>query len=143
MEEHYRKLENLYHNHPLNQFYEAKISISDKSAVVTIPIDPKLFHGAGATHGPVYFKALDDAAFFAVNSIVPDVFVLTTSFNIYLTKSIKEGVMRAEGKLNFHNRSQLIGEAVLFDSNDEEIARGTGMYIKSKINLTPEIGYHM
>ena len=70
--EHYRKLENMYHNHPLNEFYEAKMTISDRSAVITIPIDPKLFHAAGATHGSVYFKALDDAAYFAVNSIVDD-----------------------------------------------------------------------
>ena len=139
--EHYRKLENMYHNHPLNEFYEAKMTISDRSAVITIPIDPKLFHAAGATHGSVYFKALDDAAYFAVNSIVDDVLVLTTSFNIYLTRPIMEGRMRAEGKLSYVNKSQLIGEAVLFDSNDEEIARGSGMYIKSKIKLTPDIGY--
>ncbi len=139
--EHYRKLENMYHNHPLNEFYEAKMTISDRSAVITIPINPKLFHAAGATHGSVYFKALDDAAYFAVNSIVDDVLVLTTSFNIYLTRPIMEGRMLAEGKLSYVNKSQLIGEAVLFDSNDEEIARGSGMYIKSKIKLTPDIGY--
>ena len=117
------------------------MTVADRSAVITIPIGPKFFHAAGATHGSVYFKALDDAAFFAANSIVDDVFVLTTSFNIYLTQPITDGIMRAEGKLSYVNKSQLIGEAVLFDSNDEEIARGSGMYIKSKIKLTPEIGY--
>jgi acyl-coenzyme A thioesterase PaaI-like protein len=34
-------------------------------------------HSIHAVHGSVYFKALDDAAFFAVNSLVEDVFVLT------------------------------------------------------------------
>lgn len=70
--EHYSKLENLYHNHPLNQFFNAELKIYDKKAKLTFPVSKKLFHAAEAVHGAVYFKALDDAAFFAANSIVEE-----------------------------------------------------------------------
>jgi acyl-coenzyme A thioesterase PaaI-like protein len=46
----------------------------------------------------LYFKLLDDAAFFAVNSVVRDVFVLTVSFNIYLTRPVSAGELKASGR---------------------------------------------
>ena len=54
-----------------------------------------------------YFKLLDDAAFFAVHSIVTDVFVLTTSFNINLIRPVSSGVITAKGKVT---RCQEIGD---------------------------------
>lgn len=143
MKEHYLKLENMFHNHPLNQFYNARISISEQEAELFLPIDKKLFHAADATHGAVYFKALDDAAYFAVNSVVEDVFVLTVSFNMYLNRPISSGEMRAMGKLVNFNRSQYIGEAIIYDSENREIARGSGVYVRSKIALNENLGYQL
>jgi uncharacterized protein (TIGR00369 family) len=140
-ENHYTKLSNLYKNHPLNEFYKAKITISDKNAIVTLPLRAEFHHAADAVHGSVYWKLLDDSAFFAVNSIVEDVFVLTAFFTIYLTKPISTGTLIAKGKLVNSTRSQYIGESILFTDKDEEIARGNGVYIRSKIQLTPEMGY--
>ena len=131
----------MYQNHPLNDFYKAKIAISDKNAVVTLVLKPKFHHAASAVHGSVYWKLLDDSAFFAVNSIVKDVFVLTASFTIYLTRPITTGTLTAQGKLANATRSQFIGESILYSDQEEEIARGTGVYIRSKIPLSPEVGY--
>ncbi len=131
----------MYQNHPLNDFYKAKIAISDKNAVVTLVLKPKFHHAASAVHGSVYWKLLDDSAFFAVNSIVEDVIVLTASFTIYLTRPITTGTLTAKGKLANATRSQFIGESILYSDQEEEIARGTGVYIRSKIPLSPEVGY--
>jgi acyl-coenzyme A thioesterase PaaI-like protein len=79
-EEHYRTLEKMYASAPCNGYYAPEIHVSHGNAEVVIPVQPKFFHAAGATHGSVYFKALDDAAFFAVSSLVTDVFALTVSF---------------------------------------------------------------
>jgi uncharacterized protein (TIGR00369 family) len=141
MEQHYRNLENIYHNHNLNSFFQAQVHISREKAILTIPISEKLFHAANATHGAVYFKALDDAAFFAANSVEKEVFVLTSSFNIYLTRPITSGEMKAVGILCNKAGSQFIAEAILYDSEENEIARGIGVYIKSKIKLAKELGY--
>lgn len=39
----------------------------DGEAEVSIEVGRELFHASGAVHGSVYFKLLDDAAFFAVH----------------------------------------------------------------------------
>ncbi|PWI47835.1 thioesterase [Candidatus Heimdallarchaeota archaeon B3_Heim] len=131
----------MYQNHPLNDFYKAKIAISDKNAVVTLVLKPKFHHAASAVHGSVYWKLLDDSAFLAVNSMVEDVFVLTASFTIYLIRPITTGTLIAKGKLANATRSQFIGESILYSDQEEEIARGTGVYIRSRIPLSPEVGY--
>jgi len=92
-QEHFRRLENMYYSAPLHEFYEKiHIEISEGKAELNLPIKPKYFHAAHATHGSVYFKLLDDAAYFAVNSLIREVFVLTVSFNIYLLRPVTQGV---------------------------------------------------
>jgi acyl-coenzyme A thioesterase PaaI-like protein len=49
--------------------------------------------------GSVYFKMLDDAAFFAVNSIVEDVFVYTVSLNVQLLRPVASGTHPFSGHL--------------------------------------------
>jgi uncharacterized protein (TIGR00369 family) len=139
--EHYRKLENLMHSAPIVKLAGARVEISKGQAEITLPVKQKLFHAAGALHGAMYFLALDNAAFFAVNSLVEDVFVLTVSFNIYLLRPVDKGVIKAIGKVVNSTKTQYLAESVLYDSENREIARGSGVFVKSKIGLTPEIGY--
>jgi len=84
---------------------------------------------------------LDDAAFFAVNSIVKDVFVLTTNFNINLIRPVSEGVITAIGKIKFKSKNLYIAESSLLNEKGKEIAFGTGHFAKSNTKLTKEIGY--
>lgn len=140
-QEHFRKLERMYASAPTNTYYAPMLHISEGQAQVIIPVRPDLFHAAGAVHGSVYFKALDDAAFFAVNSLVDDVFMLTVSFNMYLTRPISEGEMKATGRVIYRSRRVFIAESKLVDADGREIARGSGTFLKSKIPLSPELGY--
>jgi acyl-coenzyme A thioesterase PaaI-like protein len=91
--------------------------------------------------GSVYFKALDDAAFFAVNSLVPDVFVLTASFNIYLTRPVSDGDLRCVGRVVHRSKTQYLAEAELFNDAGKSIGRGNGAFVRSTINLSAEVGY--
>lgn len=141
-DEHYRKLENMYHGKaPINDFFKPTIRISRMEAEVEIPVREDFFHAAQSVHGSVYFKALDDAAFFAANSIVKDVFVLTLTFQLQLTRAIKDGSMTARGKVLQNLGNQIIAESVLYDSRGKEAARGNGVFVKSKMPLSAEIGY--
>lgn len=80
---HFRKLEAMYHGAPINKYFAPKLSIqSAGNATVSIPLREDFYHAAHAVHGSVYFKALDDANFFAVQSIEPTSFVLTASFQL-------------------------------------------------------------
>jgi uncharacterized protein (TIGR00369 family) len=138
---HYRKLEKMYLGAPINRLYEPRIEINEGGAEIVIPVDPKFFHAARAIHGSVYFKLLDDACFFAASSLVEDVFVLTTSFTTYLTRPVSAGTMTARGRVVHAGRSVLLAEAVVTDGDGQEVGRGNGAFMKSRIPLSPEIGY--
>ncbi len=138
---HYRKLENMMHSAPIVKLVGAQVKISHAHAEIILPVNKELFHAAGALHGAMYFLALDNAAFFAVNSLVEDVFVLTVSFNIYLLKPIFNGIIKAEGKVVNSTKTQYLAESILYDAENKEIARGSGVFVKGKVKLTPEIGY--
>ncbi|HON38525.1 MAG: PaaI family thioesterase [Desulfomonilia bacterium] len=139
--DHFKRLENMMHSAPFVIKTGARAIIRHGEAVITLPIREDLFHAAGALHGALYFLVLDNAAFFAVNSLVRDVFVLTTSFTTYLTRPVSNGVIRAVGKVVYQNRTQYIAEAVAYDSDEREIGRGNGVFMRSKIPLSKEIGY--
>ncbi|MEA2038803.1 MAG: hotdog fold thioesterase [Thermodesulfobacteriota bacterium] len=141
--EHYGKLEQMYISASCNEYYSPKLSVSKGAAEIVIPVQEKFFHAAGATHGAVYFKALDDAAFFACNSVVKDFLVLTVNFNVYLIRPVSSGQMRGVGRVVHASRNLMIAESELFDSKGREIARGNGTFVKSKIRLSPDVGYEL
>lgn len=141
--DHYRKLERMYLNARFNtEIYETtKCEFGFETATISMTISDKYFHALGAIHGSVYFKLLDDAAFFAVNSIVEDVFVLTTNFNINLIRPANQGKITAIGKVKFKSKSLFIAESTLYNEEGKEIAFGTGHFAKSKFPLSEDIGY--
>lgn len=140
-EEHFRKLERTYLSAPTNAYYRPAIRVGEGWAEITLPIRPEHHHSAHAAHGSLYFKALDDAAFFAVNSIVEDVFVLTASFNLNLLRPIAAGEMRARGTLVHRSLRLFLAESEIKDELGRLLARGSGTFVRSTIPLRPEIGY--
>lgn len=126
---------------PINEFFKPSIEIAEGRAEIAAPVREAFFHTAGAVHGSVYFKMLDDAAFFAAASLEPEVFVLTTSFTTYLTRPISAGELCCEGRVVNSNRSQWIAEAILRDGRGREIGRGNGLFVRSKQRLAELPGY--
>lgn len=129
------------HSAPFVRLTGAKVKIEKGKAAITLPIREDFYHAAGAMHGALYFLALDNAAFFAANSLVEDVFVLTTSFTTYITRPVSEGIVTAYGKVVNQNRSQFICESVLYNNKNKEIARASGIFVRSKTPLSARIGY--
>lgn len=140
-QEHFQRLESMYAAAPVNDFYQPVMKVTNGEATIEIELEEKFNHAGGAVHGSVYFKMLDDAAFFAANSLEKEVFVLTTSFTTYLTRPISKGKMKAKGKVVNKNRTQFIAEAIVFDANDKEIGRGNGIFVRSKQKLLETSGY--
>lgn len=141
VEEHYRKLERLYLAAPTNVYYRPSIRISEGEAEIVVPVRSDFYHAADAVHGSVYFKVLDDACFFAANSVVTDVLVLTVTFNIYFTRPASEGELRATGKLIHRSRRLFVSEGTLVDASGRQLARGSGSFMRSDIRLDPAAGY--
>lgn len=131
----------MYLSAPVNELYSPSLEVSDGAAVVTFDVRPEHFHAAGSLHGSVYFKALDDAAFFAVSSVVRDVFMVTASFTVYLTRPVTGGVLRAEGRVTSRSTNLFVAESVLYVEPDRQVARGSGTFMRSKVPLREELGY--
>ena len=142
-EAHFRALESLYRSAPINDGFDSRIEIVEPGlARIRFEVEERHFHAAGAAHGTLYFKMMDDAAFYACNSRVSDRFLLTTAFNLMFTRPLRPGPAVAEGRWISGKRRVLIGEARLIDSEGEEAARGTGTFMRSSIALAGLPGYH-
>ena len=139
---HYRALERLYASAPVNRLFASSLEIAEEGhARISFTITPEVFHAAGAAHGTVYFKMLDDAGFYAANSIATDRFLLTTSFNLHFTKPVREGGVVAEGRWVSGRKRVFVAESRLVDAAGDEIGRGTGTFMRSHIALSGLPGY--
>ena len=141
-EAHYRRLEALYRSAPINRLFDSNLKIvAPGKSELRFTIDEQSFHAAGAAHGTLYFKMMDDAAFYAANSLISDRFLLTTAFNLHFTKPMKPGEAVAEGRWISGRRRVFVAEARIVDAEGEECARGTGTFLRSHIALSSLAGY--
>jgi uncharacterized protein (TIGR00369 family) len=139
---HFRALESLYASAPINRLFASRLTIPEAGrATIAFSVDEDLHHAAGAAHGTVYFKMLDDVAFYAANSLVSDRFLLTTAFNLHFTKPMRVGPAVAEGRWVSGRRRVFVAEARILDADGEECARGTGTFLRSHIALSGLPGY--
>jgi uncharacterized protein (TIGR00369 family) len=139
---HFRALESLYAAAPINRLFPSRLTIASAGrAEIAFDIVTDYFHAAGASHGTAYFKMLDDAAFYAANSLVSDRFLLTTAFNLLFTRPLKAGPVTAHGRWISGRRRVFVAEASLTDADGEEVARGTGTFMRSSFPLSGLPGY--
>nr|WP_211368656.1 PaaI family thioesterase [Sphingomonas carotinifaciens] len=135
-------MESLYAHAPINRLFESTLEVPGPGlARIRFLVDERHYHAAGAAHGTSYFKMLDDAAFYAANSLVTDRFLLTTQFNLLLTRPLKAGPVTAEGRWISGQRRVFVADARLVDASGEEVARGTGTFMRSQIALAALPGY--
>ena len=141
-QQHHRALERLYSSAPINNKFNSRIEITGEGrARIRFTVTEAEYHAAGAAHGTIYFKMLDDAAFYAANTLATDRFLLTTSFNLHFTKPVRSGEVVAEGKWVSGKRRVFVAESRLVDAEGEEIGRGTGTFMRSRIALSSLPGY--
>jgi len=139
---HWRALEALYASAPINRLFDSELSVTGEGrARIVFTVDERVHHAAGAAHGTIYFKMIDDAAFYAANTLVTDRFLLTTSMNLHFVRPVKKGRITAEGQWVSGRRRVLVAEARLIDTDGEEIGRGTGTFMRSRIPLSGLPGY--
>src|SRR5687768_11595675 len=142
VDSHLRALEALYASAPINRLFDSQIHLPEAGrSVIHFSVGEEHFHAAGAAHGTLYFKVLDDAAFYAANGLVSDRFLLTTAFNLHFTKPMRQGEAKAEGRWISGKRRVFVAEARIVDSGGKECARGTGTFMRSHIPLSGLDGY--
>lgn len=134
---HFKKLEKIYLNAKVNKeiYSNTEIIIQKNYSEIKMPIKKDYFHALDAIHGSVYFKMLDDAAFFAAQSIVEDYILLTASFNITFKMPVLNGYIKSKGKLCSVSQKEFTAEAKMYNSKNELVAFGNGIFKKSKISI--------
>ena len=134
--EHYRKLERLYASAPITRWFGTRITVAEGQAEVRLATRPEFHHAAHAVHGSVYFRMMDEAAFFAVNSRV-----LTVSFTVHLTRPVTDGELHSIGRLRHESGRLFLAEADLLDEAGRLLGHGSGVFTRSAIALDPSVGY--
>ena len=135
IELHYRALEAMYLAAPTNEYYQPTIKVSAETSEISIQVEPKFFHSGGALHGSVYFKLLDDSAFFAANSVELAYFVLTADFRIDLLRPCVGGRITATGSIIRAGRQDILAESSLYDEQGKLLATGRGRFSRGRTPL--------
>jgi uncharacterized protein (TIGR00369 family) len=142
MPSHFENLVMMYDRAPINEWFRPILRIPEEGrAEIHLAVRQDFYHAGRAIHGAIYFKALDDATFFAVQSLVTDAFVLTASFQLYFLRPVSEGTLIAHGRLISRSKRLYIAEGHLLDDRGKEVARGSGTFMPSSLGLAPEMGY--
>ena len=136
--EHFRKLERMYMTAPINSFFQPHLEVGSGQAQVRLTVREDFFHSAGAMHGAVYFKALDDATYFAAQSMVEDRFILTAHFEIDLLQPVVGGVVCAHAQVTEVTERKLRSRRVL-DEQGEWSPVGR-VFVVGRRLLSPELG---
>jgi uncharacterized protein (TIGR00369 family) len=142
--DHHKALETLYHHARIQDLFNGStIAVSSGKAEITLPVQDKYFHGANSIHGSVYFKLLDDSAYFAAASEVQDVFIVTSSFQLNLIRPVTSGLIKAVGILRSRSKNLLVAESTLYNERGREVAFGTGQFMRTTQPLTGLSGYEL
>jgi uncharacterized protein (TIGR00369 family) len=132
----------MYAAAPVSRWYGSTLTVPESGrADVALPVREELLHAGRAVHGSAYFRALDDAAFFAANSVVDDVLLATVSFTVYFVRPVSSGSLRATGRLLNRSQRLYVAESFVEDADGNRIAFGSGTFMRSATRLSPAVGY--
>jgi uncharacterized protein (TIGR00369 family) len=130
--DHFRKLDALFQSAPLNQgiFKGSALEVEFEKATLRLAIGNQYFHAAEAMHGAIYFKLLDDSAYFAAASIEKTYFLLTKSYTVHFRRPVMEDTLTAIGKVIEVNEREIVASSEIFNSAGKLVANGEGVFVK-------------
>ena len=127
---------NMYHNAPINGIYEPYLTIKEVGqASIKYTVNNDHFHAGGYLHGSAIFKLLDDAAFFAAQSLESKHFVVTANYNSHFIRPINDGVLMGYGTVIESTKTQIFADSHIENEDGKIIARGSGIFMKSTIEI--------
>jgi uncharacterized protein (TIGR00369 family) len=134
---HYRRLERLYYSAPINKdFFEgSKIEVTENAATIELKVKEKHHHAGNAMHGAVYFKLMDDAAYFASASVEEEFFILTKSYQIEFLRPVVSGMIKAIGTVVSQDEDETVAIAELFNEQGKLVGRGKGVFVRAHKKL--------
>lgn len=135
--DHFQALIALFNAAPINQkIYESsRLEISEGKAEYFLSIESQYFHGGGALHGSVYFKMLDDSAYFAAASHEKEFFMVTKSYEIDFLRPVKVERLKAIAEVQNEQGREITVEARLFNEQEKLVGKGRGVFVPTSMRL--------
>ena len=141
LNEHLRKLENMYLSFSADNSLEPGIRVLKGEAEILIPMREKSRGPAGTALSAVCYQAMVDSAAYAVNSTVDRFVVKSETFSTYQTEAVRGRLLVARGRYVGVFGDYYVAESVLTNSEGLEIARGSGTFVAAKTPLSADVGY--
>jgi len=132
---HFNRLVKMYENAPINKIFNPNIKISLGKSEISILVKSDFFHSANSLHGSIFFKMLDDAAYFAAHSYIDDYFLVTASFSINFIQPVTNGIIKSIGQVDSRYENKIKAESFLYDQKNVKVAFGKGVFVRSKFPL--------
>ena len=103
---------------------------AEGSAVVDLPYNPALDHGAGGIHGGVYAVVMDSAGWFtSAAAHDEDTWIATGELSIHFLQPVERRALRAVGRLIKKGRRQDVAEVHLYDETGRLVGHATGTFV--------------
>ncbi|GAB5524583.1 MAG: hypothetical protein Roseis2KO_24550 [Roseivirga sp.] len=142
MNEHYQRLERMFHKAPIQSLLPgAKVKVSEGRAEYILDISENYFHAAQAMHGAIYFKLLDDSAYFAAASLETAYFILTKSYTIHFRRPVEADTLKAVGEVVSVTDGQFVAKSSIYNSAGKVVAQGEGLFVRGPKLLSSLAGY--
>lgn len=139
---HYQNLVRMFHAAPIQNILNgAQMHVADGKSTYSLNVNEAYFHAAGALHGAVYFKLLDDAAYFAAASKEETYFLLTKSYKIEFIRPVEVDQLTATGELISQEQNIFIAKSTITNKQGKVVASGEGIFVRSKKLLSEQQGY--
>lgn len=136
MNEHFIRLERLYRSAPIHELFEEfEFSLGTGTCEIQTSVGEGLFHGAGSLHGSIYFKLMDDSAYFAAMTVEKEYFIVTTQASIQLLRPVIAGDIIAKSRLIAQKEKEYTAEAELWSRN-KLVGKGQFEFRRSKKALS-------
>ena len=121
-------MENAYLAARSNELLDLGIRISEGEADIVIPLREDVSSDRGNVLDALCISIMNDAAYYAVNSLVGHAPVATVSFNASLTRAHPAGDLLARGRFVGMSADRYLADSILTDSAGTEVGRGEGEF---------------
>lgn len=141
--EHFDRLIRLFQSAPINRgiFKNSSIDLAEGKAEYLFKVDQSFFHGANALHGAIYFKLLDDAAYFVAATLMTDFFLVTKSYELQFVRPVHLERLIAKGQVIERSEHEIKATSEIYNEQGKLVAKGTGVFVSSKKYLVELEGY--
>lgn len=141
MTDHFKRLENMFRSGAIHDLFPSfEFELKAGECEIRTTVNAQYHHAAGAMHGLVYFKSLDESGYFAAQSLEKEFFLLTKSAHIEFLRPVADGVLISKGRCKSSESRIYEAESELW-SNDELVGKAKLILVRSKIPLNEKLGY--